>query len=465
MPEMYGCHHSKCMVLFRRDDNAQVIVHTANMIEQDWRNLTQGVWLSPLLPIQAHQESKENSRILPAIGTGLRFKRDFLAYVRYYGNRTTNLVSQLDQYDFAAIRAALIAHVPAKFDGKETIPSAELWGWPSLNRALRSIPPKNTGKENAKTQTASHIVCQVSSIASLSDKWIRDTLFSNLATTSVPPARPSAKNLKPTPSNQAHTKFSVIFPTPIEMRTCLDGYAAGSSIHCKLQNAAQRKQFEFMRPHLCHWNAYTNPTVTPAFVEGAGGKALRGPAAPHIKTFISFHNDTTGTLHPKGIDWALLTSANMSTQAWGTAAQAGSGEVRVSSYELGVLVWPELFLDERNSDERGQNGTKRKRIGSAKMISTFGSDTPTESQIRDVITAADTSRVHNKTENEDKAADVESEEDQEDEGEEEEEEDLVIIGLRMPYDLPLTPYGPDDEVWSARSSYAEPDVFGRAWNV
>jgi tyrosyl-DNA phosphodiesterase 1 len=430
------------------------------MIEQDWRNLTQGVWLSPLLPIQAHQELKENSSILPAIGTGLRFKRDFLAYLRYYGNRTTTLVSQLEQYDFAAIRAALIAHVPARFDGKETAPSAELWGWPALKRALGSIPPKNSGKGNANTQTASHIVCQVSSIASLSDKWIRDTLFSTLATTSTPPARPSAKNPKPTPSNQVHPKFSVIFPTPLEIRTCLDGYAAGSSIHCKLQNAAQKKQFEFMKPHFCHWNAHTNPAVTPTSVERAGGKALRGPAAPHIKTFISFHYDTTSTLHPKEIDWALLTSANMSTQAWGTAAQAGSGEVRVSSYELGVLIWSELFLEESNSEEGGRSRTGRRKR-TAKMIPTFGSDTPAEADFRDAVTTAHTACLHDKTGNEDKVADRKSEDDQE----EEEEEDLVTIGLRMPYDLPLTPYGPNDEVWSARSSYAEPDVFGRAWNV
>jgi tyrosyl-DNA phosphodiesterase 1 len=445
------------MVLFRHDDFAQVIVHTANMIEQDWRNLTQGVWLSPLLPIQAHQELKENPSTLPAIGTGLRFKRDFLAYLRYYSNRTTKLVSQLEQYDFAAVRAALIAHVPAKFDGKEMAPSAELWGWPALKRALGSIPPKKSGKENATPQTASHIVCQVSSIASLSDKWIRDTLFSTLATTSTPPARPSAKNPKPTSSNQVHPKFSVIFPTPLEIKTCLDGYAAGSSIHCKLQNAAQKKQFEFMKPYLCHWNAHPIPAVTPTGVEGAGGKALRGPAAPHIKTFISFHHDTTSTLHPKEIDWALLTSANMSTQAWGTAAQADSGEVRVSSYELGVLIWSELFLEEHNSEEGGRNRTEKRKC-TAKMIPTFGSDTPTEADIRDVV-AAHRACLHDKTGNDDRSADGESEEDQE------EEEDLVTIGLRMPYDLPLTPYEPNDEVWSARSSYTEPDVFGKVWNI
>jgi tyrosyl-DNA phosphodiesterase 1 len=35
MPEMFGTHHSKMMILLRHDDTAQVIIHTANMIAKD----------------------------------------------------------------------------------------------------------------------------------------------------------------------------------------------------------------------------------------------------------------------------------------------------------------------------------------------------------------------------------------------------------------------------------------------
>lgn len=36
MPEIYGTHHTKMMIIFRHDELAQVIIHTANMIAQDW---------------------------------------------------------------------------------------------------------------------------------------------------------------------------------------------------------------------------------------------------------------------------------------------------------------------------------------------------------------------------------------------------------------------------------------------
>jgi tyrosyl-DNA phosphodiesterase 1 len=66
-------------------------------------------------------------------------------------------------------------------------------------------------------------------------------------------------------------------------------------------------------------------------------EAGRRRAAPHIKTYVRF-SDASKT----EIDWALVTSANISKQAWGDAINA-AGEVRICSYELGVVVWPELY--------------------------------------------------------------------------------------------------------------------------
>lgn len=40
MPEAFGTHHSKMLVLFRRDETAQVVIHTANMIPRDWKNVS-----------------------------------------------------------------------------------------------------------------------------------------------------------------------------------------------------------------------------------------------------------------------------------------------------------------------------------------------------------------------------------------------------------------------------------------
>lgn len=40
-----------------------------------------------------------------------------------------------------------------------------------------------------------------------------------------------------------------------------------------------------------------------------------------------------------------------------------------------------------------------------------------------------------------------------------------VVAARMPYDLPIIPYGNDDTPWCATASYTEPDWMGRTWNT
>jgi len=97
------------------------------------------------------------------------------------------------------------------------------------------------------------------------------------------------------------------------------------------------------------------------------------------------------------------------------------------------------------------------------MVPTFGSDTPTDLQIREItgtrfsIPATDaTSEAEENTELATQKLMPKKEE---------ESTTQTIIALRLPYSPPLTPYPPPAEVLSARSSYPDPDIFGRVWNI
>lgn len=98
----------------------------------------------------------------------------------------------------------------------------------------------------------------------------------------------------------------------------------------------------------------------------------------------------------------MLTSANLSKQAWGEAVRS-TGEVRISSWEIGVLVWPEMM-------EKG-----------SVMVPGFQSDTP----------EGDTGRA--------------------------------VVGVRIPYNVPLQQYGSNEVPWVASMAHGEPDRFGRVW--
>lgn len=223
---MFGTHHSKMMVLFRRDDTAQVIIHTANMIAKDWTNMTNGVWTSPMLARRAAGDD--------ACCVGARFKRDLLSYLRSYDGRRPTcgpLVEQLAQYDFSGVRAALIASVPGRHDAHDQ--SGTAWGWVALKRCLQSVPCAPGDAE---------IAVQVSSIATLGakDDWLRKTLFGALGKSS-------------SEQRAGGQTFCVVFPTADEVRQSLDGYASGGSIHTKVQSRQQAQQLQYLRRMLCHW--------------------------------------------------------------------------------------------------------------------------------------------------------------------------------------------------------------------
>ena len=234
LPEMFGTHHSKMIILLRHDDTAQVIIHTANMIARDWSNMTQAVWRSPTLPLIQKPNPKLDQDIDPPAGSGSRFKRDLLNYLRAYNDKRPvckQIVESLAQHDFSAVKGSLIASVPGRHDTKKL--SDTQWGWSAMRSALRRVPVSQDGK--------SELVAQVSSIATLgpTDSWLRGVFFDALL---------SAKQ----PSRQ-RPELRVMFPTPDEIRKSLAGYGSGASIHTKIQSPQQAKQLEYLRPIFCHW--------------------------------------------------------------------------------------------------------------------------------------------------------------------------------------------------------------------
>ncbi|KZL80068.1 tyrosyl-dna phosphodiesterase [Colletotrichum incanum] len=379
MPEMFGTHHSKMMILIRHDDSAQIIIHTANMIAKDWTNMTNALWRSPVLPLLPDNRVEDVSTNEHPFGTGGRFKHDILSYLRAYNARRPTLrtlVDQLRNYDFSSVRATLIASVPGRHPIHDT--SRTAWGWPALKRTLRSVPIQE-GK--------SEVVVQISSIATLgaSDSWIQKCLFDSLAVSK----NHSLSTPKP--------KFRVVFPTADEIRQSLDGYSSGGSIHTKIQSKQQARQLQYLRPMFCHW-ANDAPEGEPLPETATIQEAGRKRAAPHIKTYIRYGE--------KSIDWALVTSANISKQAWGEAAGA-SQEVRIASWEIGVLVWPSIIKDK------------------ATMVGTFETDMPSKD-----VGDGD-----------------------------------PVVGMRIPYNLPLQPYGKEEIPWVASMAHTEPDRMGRFWGV
>lgn len=391
---------------------ARVVIHTANMIPFDWGNMTQGVWDSGWLPSLSPARKKQE----PPIGS--EFKSELLRYLKAYGaSRTRELTTEIPKYDFGSVRAAFIGSAPGKYKVSECH-----FGWPGLQRILRKIHPPTTSVTTTTPPTPK-IVIQISSIATLSqgakDSWLTPIFLKALSTT-APSPQSLTRAVRPKP------EFSIIFPTPDEIRESLNGYDSGGAVHLKAVTPANLKQIEYMRPYLCRWSASLGSSSS--IVRRAG----RARAAPHIKTYIRFNDSSCKT-----IAWALLTSANLSHQAWGGAPGGNAGnksggliipsspeederEVKICSYEAGVIVYPELFAEEGNELEVVMRPVFHGDDGDGRVI---------ENRER------------------------------------KDQEKTIEVGIRMPYDLPLVKYTPGEMPWSPGRSYQELDCFGRDYVV
>lgn len=414
------------LILFRHDDLAQVIIHTANMISRDWGNMTQAVWTSPLLPLLFQEPvssfpPSENEAPVYPIGSGERFKADLLRYIGAYERRLTALRKQLIAYNFSTIKAAFIGSAPSRQNvSRMSTATHTSFGWPGLQEILSAIPVYTQDTP----VTSPHIVVQVSSIATSTPAW-HSHFQSVLAQQSVRRVS-GAANAPSSPRHTKHSpapKFNVIFPTPAEIRSSLDGYGSGASIHMKLQSTQQQRQLQYLQPLLCHWQPSSIASTNS--LHKIQREAHRGPAAPHIKTYIRFSNEVHKT-----IDWAMVTSANLSTQAWGAVANK-KDEVWIQSWETGVVVWPALFSDSK---------ILAPAIGDVIMVPVFAQDMPGPEDIHHEKEMGGYSEsVQGKT-------DVKT-----------------VVGFRMPYDLPLSPYTADDKPWCASSSYSELDWKDQTW--
>jgi tyrosyl-DNA phosphodiesterase 1 len=404
LPDPFGTHHSKMFVIFTHDDTAEVIIHTANMLAKDWTNMAQAVWRTGPLPT-----CKGNDGELAELGAGQRFKFDLLAYLKAYKKPTAALVEMLRTFDFSNVRGALVASVPSHVDNKAAC-SAEaehLWGYPQLREVISHVKRKGATRPSLAAQHG-HLIMQVSSIATLHNGWLDNLIqcFGSPASTAI------------------------IYPTAPNVAQSLDGYAAGGSIHTKAQSAAHLKQINALRPHLHQW------TRGPS----KDHDSQRALAAPHIKTYIEFAETPTRKCLVAGkaqINWALVTSANLSTQAWGglpkpsnknktknkskNQGSSSDGKVQIQSFEIGVMVWPELWAVQ-DSEGSNADADAGKDNMSPRMVPVFGRDQPASLSGQ-----------------------------------------ACVVGIRMPYDLPLTPYAAGELPWSPQGSYEVPDRLGRVW--
>lgn len=290
----YGTHHTKMMLLLY-DDGMRVVIHTSNLIERDWFQKTQGMWISPLFPKLKPTESKTSG------DSPTRFKQDLLEYIASYkAYQLKEWQEHVSNHDMSSARVFIIGSSPGRHIGEKK----HSYGHMKLRKVLNENGPP---KDQCKSWP---VIGQFSSIGSLGpdkQKWLCAEFLQSLATVKGSSSIPLSS-----------INFQLIFPTKDNVRTSLEGYPAGASIPYSIHVA---KKQQYLHTFFHHWKSNFRG---------------RNRAMPHIKTY--------GRPSPssKEMAWFLVTSANLSKAAWGGLEKNGS-QLMIRSYEIGVLFTPKCF--------------------------------------------------------------------------------------------------------------------------
>ncbi|XP_019888615.1 probable tyrosyl-DNA phosphodiesterase isoform X2 [Ooceraea biroi] len=290
MPSRYGCHHTKIMILQYKDDGIRVVVSTANLYSDDWENRTQGLWISPHLPLLPESANSTDGES----PTG--FKKDLERYLSKYRHPAlTQWVWAVRKADFSAVNVFLIASVPGTHKDVE----ADFWG----HRRLAYVLSRHATLPPDAPQWP--IVAQSSSIGSLGpnyDSWLSKEIIPSMS-------RETTKGLKSQPN------FQFIYPSIENYKQSFDC----RNLSCCLPYSAQvHSKQEWIESYLYQWRAT---------------RTGRDRAMPHIKSYTRISPDL------KSIPWFVLTSANLSKAAWGVQRN----NHYVMSYEAGVVFIPKFI--------------------------------------------------------------------------------------------------------------------------
>mmetsp|Transcript_23534 Transcript_23534/g.35743 ORF Transcript_23534/g.35743 Transcript_23534/m.35743 type:complete len:466 (+) Transcript_23534:166-1563(+) len=331
----YGSHHTK-MFLIGFKDRLRVIIHTANLLAVDIHKKTQGAYIQDF-PFKSEEEKAGSS----SLKNSCCFEDTLISYMESYGyNRTHDwsnsssheqekitLQHQLSRYDYAKAKVVLIPSIPGYYNVPDKCMSQ---GYLKLKSAIAQ-------NATAKIGPSGKLVCQFSSIGSLSEKWLREFSSSLM----IPDAKCSSTDGKS--KEKLEDLLQLVYPTAEEIRLSIEGYLGGNSVPGKKKNVEK----SFLKPLYCKWSSSDKGSVR--------NPIHKKENVPHIKSYYQLTNDGSA------MEWFVMGSHNLSKAAWGEIINGRYGKcLKVQSWELSVLATQNLaggrLVPFKQNNHHGRNG-------------------------------------------------------------------------------------------------------------
>ncbi|PPR00298.1 hypothetical protein CVT24_004588 [Panaeolus cyanescens] len=330
----FGCQHMKFMLLFYKTGRLRIVISTANLIDYDWRDMENSVWLQdiPLRSRPLTVTSKDNVDDFPTILQRMLYainvKPALTAVISdNHPNLPIKSIDELRQrWDWSNVKAQLVASIAGKHEGW---PSVVQTGHPRLMMAIRQL--------GMRTHKGVHkgllLECQGSSLGTYTTQWLNEFHYSARGESAEDWLNKSKKSRESLPL----PPVKIVFPTNATVKESAGGEAGGGTIFCRRKQWSAknfpRSLFHDSRskagPALMH-SKMIIATLRDNTSSTAGSSTKRRPNVPS-DTEDDDSSDEIEVVDP-GVGWAYVGSHNFTPSAWGTLSGSSFNPILNTSH-------------------------------------------------------------------------------------------------------------------------------------
>ncbi|OAX34687.1 phospholipase D/nuclease [Rhizopogon vinicolor AM-OR11-026] len=331
-----GCQHMKFMLTGR----LRVVISTANLIDYDWRDIENAVWLQdlPLRPASIQHDPKVIDDFPSIMQTVLRAVNVRPALANMLANDHPNLPLQTIndlrmKWDWSKVKVKLVPSIAGKHEGW---PHVILTGHTRLMKAVRDMGLR-TGKGKAAKDLV--VECQGSSIGIYSTQWLNEFHWSARGESAEDWLDEKTKRTKlPWPP------VKIVFPSLKTVRDSVLGELGGGTMFCRTSqwegskfprelfydsNSAGGRVLMHTKMIIATYPQKKSLFGTSSQLKGKERELSDSETEPESDD-IEIQNDPIG--------WAYVGSHNFTPSAWGTLSGSGFNPVlNVINYELGII--------------------------------------------------------------------------------------------------------------------------------
>lgn len=357
----YGCQHMKFMLIFYETGRLRVVISTANLVDYDWRDIENAVWLQDVSlrakPIpQDHKVIDDFPSIMQHVLRAVNV-RDALTNMltHEHPNLPLQAISDLrSKWDWSKVKVKLIPSIAGKHEGWPKVVQS---GHPRLMKAIRDFGLR-TGQGKAAKELM--IECQGSSIGNYSTQWLNEFYWSARGES----AEDWLVETKASRAKLSWPPIKILFPSLRTVKETVLREPGGGTMFCRT-NQWEGTRFPRELFHdsnslggkvLMHTKMivgtfrqrstpFSLPSSSSAATSSKGkGKSSTEPITISDSETESESEDDRAGAHaaassPKEpIGWTYVGSHNFTPSAWGTLSGSGFNPVLNNvNYELGIL--------------------------------------------------------------------------------------------------------------------------------